>query len=439
MQQIALSIIKKLQAAGFVAYLAGGFVRDKLMKKQPDDFDIATSAKPSQIEKLMPKTISVGKEFGVIIAIVKGHSFEIATFRSDAGYSDGRRPDAVYYAKPANDAQRRDFTINGMFYDPTKKKVIDFVGGQKDLKKKIVRFIGDPNKRIKEDHLRLLRAIRFKNVLGFKYHPKAWLAVKKHAKLIRTVSGERIKQELDKILASPNRAKAILDLQKSGILAQILPEVIKMIGVAQPYQFHGRADVFKHTIKCVAQLPEEVSRELAWAALLHDLGKPATFRRADRIRFTRHVQKSVEISKKILKRLHFSRKESEKILWLVKYHHLLQSYDDMKLSTRRKWLLDPFFPDLLELAKADTEATPAIRWFKEYKKIKAAMGAAHKKFPKIPKLISGKEVMKWCKIEEGPMVGKILAKVKEAQLAGKLKTKTEARNYVKKIKVSNIR
>ncbi len=435
MQKTAVSIIKKLQTKGFVAYLAGGFVRDKLMKKKPDDFDIATSAKPNQIEKLMPKTISVGKEFGVIIAIVKGHQFEIATFRSDAGYSDGRRPDAVYYTKPAKDAQRRDFTINGMFYDPVKKKVIDYVNGDKDIKKKIVRFIGDPDKRIKEDHLRILRAIRFKNVLGFKYHPKTWQAVKNNAKLIKTVSKERIKQELDKILVSPNRAEAILDLQKSGILEYILPEVTKLVGVSQPYQIYRNIDAFNHTVQCLEFLPKDASKELVWAMLLHDIGKPATKTKTDRIRFNGHAEKSYEMANKVLKRLHFSKKESDRILWVIKYHLVLYNYDKMKLSTKRKWLLNPYFLDLLELSKADTEATPAIGKFKEYKKIKAAWKSAQKKFPKIPKLVSGKEVIKWCKIKEGPKVGKVLAKVKERQLAGKITTKTQARQYVKNLKL----
>ncbi|MBU1148744.1 CCA tRNA nucleotidyltransferase [Patescibacteria group bacterium] len=435
MKKTAIQIIKKLQSNGYTAYLAGGFVRDKLMGKKPDDFDIATSAQPAQIEKLLPKTISVGREFGVIIALEQGQQFEIATFRSDAGYSDGRRPDAVFYTNPQEDAKRRDFTINGMFYDPVSRKVIDLVDGQKDLQKKIVRFIGDPAKRIKEDHLRILRAVRFKNALGFKYDAQTKRAVRKNAQLIKTVSKERIKQELDKIWLSPNRAKSLVDLQKLGLLKHILPEVNDLVGLTQPYQIYKNLDVWQHTVQCLKNLPADCSTELVWAMLLHDIGKPPTKTRSDRIRFNGHAEKSYEMSQKILTRLHFSKKEADRILWSIKFHLVLYSYDLMKLSTKRKWLLNPYFLDLLELSKADTEATPAVRKFKEYKKIKIAWFQAKKQFPSIPKLISGREVMKLKKIKEGPPVGIILAKVKEAQLAGKIKTKKQAQEYVKKIKL----
>lgn len=242
----AIEIVTTLQKAGHKAYFAGGCVRDMILKVEPKDYDIATSARPEEIEALFEKTIPVGKSFGVIFTHLNGHNFEIATFRSDSGYSDGRRPDAVIFTHAEEDAKRRDFTINGLFYDPIADEIHDFVGGRNDIENKLIRFIGTPHERILEDHLRIIRAIRFKNTLGFGYHPDTYHAIKKHAQLADKVSWERVRDELNKIISCGQAAVAFEDFQDTGVLPYILPELEECKGVAQPAEYHHEGDVLTH-------------------------------------------------------------------------------------------------------------------------------------------------------------------------------------------------
>ncbi len=432
MKKTAISIVKTLKKAGHQAYFAGGSVRDMLMGKLPCDFDIVTSAKPEEIEKLLEKTIPIGKKFGVILAILNGHHFEVATFRSDASYSDGRRPDAVYFSNPKEDAIRRDFTINGIFYDPIKKEIIDYVSGQRDLKRKVIRFIGNPDERIKEDNLRIMRAVRFKNALNFKYEPKTKAAIKKNNNLILNVSWERIRDELNKILELRKRAEAFRDLSEMGVLKYILPEIETQKGVAQPHIFHQEGDVLSHSLKSIKSLPSNVNLTLIWATLLHDVGKPQTFKIAERIRFDGHVQKSTEIAKDVLKRLRFSKKEIEDIAWLIKNHMILTDIPKMRKAKRIRIFHDRRFGLLLELHKADALGTKPSN-LDLYKKIKK-MWQEELKRPLPPKsLLSGHEIMAKFKIKSGPEVGKLLKIVREAQLEGKIKNKKQAFNYLKRM------
>ncbi len=297
----AIDLVKTLHKAGFQAYFAGGCVRDMLMGNAPKDIDIVTDALPDELEELFEHTIPIGKQFGVIIVVQNGHHFEIATFRSDSGYSDGRRPDAVTFTTAENDAKRRDFTINGMFYDPIAEKYLDYINGLKDLKAKLIRFIGNADERIQEDHLRLLRAIRFRNQFDFQYEPDTYEAVKKYAPLIlEKVSKERIRDELNKMIMDKTLpSMAFEDMSHLGILELIIPELEKLRGCAQPMKFHKEGDVWTHTMAALDSLPPDASLLARWATLLHDIGKPDTFELKERIRFNSHASMGAKIAGKI--------------------------------------------------------------------------------------------------------------------------------------------
>ena len=285
----ALAIVRVLSRHGHIAYFAGGCVRDELMGKTPADFDIATSADPSAVEKLFPKTVPVGKQFGVILVIENDLTYEVATFRREGKYEDGRHPSSVEFTVPEEDARRRDFTVNGLFYDPLSGKILDFVDGQKDMELRVIRAIGDPRKRFEEDKLRILRAVRFAANLGYTVDADTWKAVCVMAPEIRQVSPERIREELVKILMRPNAARGFRLLHDSGLMQIILPEVAAMKGVQQPPAFHPEGDVFVHTEQLLSRL-QNPSMVLALSALFHDIGKPVTQNiRENKITFYEHA------------------------------------------------------------------------------------------------------------------------------------------------------
>ncbi len=432
MEQTAITIVKTLQKAGHKAYFAGGCVRDMLLKKEPKDIDIATSALPDEIEKIFAETYPVGKSFGVIHVVENGHTFEIATFRSDSGTSDGRRPDAVTFTHAADDAMRRDFTINGLFYDPIEKEIHDFVGGRDDLSNKLIRFIGDPHQRILEDHLRIIRAVRFKNTLNFGYHPDTYAALKKHAALADKVSWERVRDELNKIIMARSAPVAFEDMQDTGVLPYVLPELEACKGVAQPMQYHEEGDVWTHLMNSLATLPHDAGLLAHWAVIFHDIGKPETFKIAERIRFDEHSERSAEIAERILRRLKFSRPDIEHVSWVVKHHFMMMQLLDMPLGRQRHWFLDPRFPDLLLLFYADAAGTKPTN-LDLYNKVKTAYEECLKHFPALPKpLLSGEDVMQALSLKAGPQVGKILQELAEKQLAHELQTREEALQWLKK-------
>jgi poly(A) polymerase len=428
----SVKIIKQLKKAGHEAYWAGGCVRDMLLGIEPKDFDIVTSATPDEIEDILDHTIPVGKQFGVILAVKNKHHFEVATFRSDSGYSDGRRPDAVTFTTAKEDAKRRDFTINGMFYDPIKDKVIDYVGGQKDLDAKLIRFIGDPHKRILEDHLRVLRAIRFKNEYDFQYEPKTYNALSWHASIVvDRVSNERIAVELNKMLMSTPPSAAFNDMEDTGVLKIILPELQNLKGCAQPLKFHKEGDVWNHTMMAIDSLPETASLAVRWSTLLHDVGKPDTFKLKERIRFDKHVTKSSEIARKILNRFRFPKKMVNEIGWIIEHHMMMTPLTTMAEGRRRHWFLHPYFLNLMQLFKADIEGT-IPQDFSLYDKIYDLYRKSLKEMPKEPKpLLKGEDVMKELGIKPGEKVGQILDKLREKQLAKELKTKKQALKWLK--------
>jgi poly(A) polymerase len=443
MEKTAIEIIKKLQAKSFEAYFVGGCVRDILLGNKPSDFDIATSAKPNEIEKLFPRTIPVGKKFGVILAVVNEKQYEIATFRGEKEYKDARRPEKVYWTSAKEDAKRRDFTCNALFYDPITKKYLDFVDGRKDIKNKILRFIGDPEKRIQEDHLRILRAIRFKNVLGFKFEQKTKQALQKNSGLIISVSAERIRNELNKMLLDKSRYQSIQDLSDLGILKFILPEVEKCKGSEQPPQFHKEGDVFIHTILSLKSLPPRTKLSIAWATMLHDIGKPDTWKIREhpkfgkRITFYGHIKLSAILSEQICKRLKFSKKMSEKIVFLVREHLRHKDLLKMKEGRRSRFAQNIWFKDLMQVWKADGSASHLGKMgnidLSLYNDAKKVYEEEMKK-PKPPlSFLNGIEIMKMKKIKPGPKVGEISEKLVEAQFEGTVKNKKDAIEFVKKL------
>lgn len=367
----------------------------------------------------------------MILAVENDYTFEVATFRSDSGYSDGRRPDAVLFSNAKEDALRRDFTINALFYDTEKKKVLDFVNGQKDLEAKLINFVGNPDERIKEDHLRLIRAIRFKNAYKFQYHPQTYEAVCKYAHLIKKVSAERLGDELNKVLTGPgDKASAFEDMFDSGVLKHILPEITKMKGVAQPYKYHKEGDVFDHTMAALRALPKKVSSAVAWATLLHDIGKPDTFKVEERIRFDGHCSLSRDIARKILQRLRFSSRKIDHIAWLIEHHMLFVPLLKMPLGRQRHWLLRPWFPDLMQVSVADEKGSIPID-LSLHKKVQKLFEETKKRMPQAPpKIVSGDELMKKFKMEAGPEVGHLLELLYYAQLEERVKTKKEAWEFL---------
>lgn len=442
MRNTAVEIIKKIRQAGFEAYWAGGCVRDLLLGVEPKDYDIVTSAKPDEIKKLLKNTIEVGKAFGVMIVKVGKFHFEVATFRSEGEYKDRRRPDKVFWANAKEDAQRRDFTINGLFYDPIAKNVIDYVNGQVDLRSKVIKFIGNSDERIKEDHLRLLRAIRFKNTLGFKYDKRTYEALKNNSYLIESVSKERIKEELDKMFIDKNRADALKDVSETGLLKHVLPEIEKTKGIPQPDEFHKEGDVYIHTYYALKSLPIKSSVTLVWAVLLHDSGKPATLSfpktKTDRIRFNKHVKYSAGIASKVCRRLKFPNIERKLIVWLVKNHMILVDIPKMNVAKQRRWLMDKRFPWLLEVAKADAlgmEPTDLSIYQKNLKLYHDAKKLYQEELerPRFKSLITGADLIYNLKLNAGPQIGKLLKTIEDAQLEGKITSKQEALGFAKKL------
>ncbi len=447
MKATSIQIIEILKKAGHEAMWAGGCVRDMLLGIEPKDFDIVTSAKPDEIEDLLEKTIPIGKEYGVILAVQNGHNFEVATFRSDAGYSDGRRPDAVEFTNAKEDALRRDFTINGMFYDPIEDKIYDYVGGQKDLEDKLVRFIGEPEKRLKEDHLRILRAVRFKNAYDLQYHPETYQAIKKNVDLIKDISPERVGDELNKmILDSTSPSKSFQELYEIEALEMILPELCKLKGLAQPLKYHNEGDVWDHSMMALDMLTNEEaegnplpetppSLELKWATLLHDIGKFKTFSIDDeRIRYDHHSEVGAEIAADILKRLKLPKKSIDRVAWLIAHHMMVVPLFEMPDKRKRHWFLEPGFEELLEVYRADAMGIipQDLSAYEGLKQLYKHQIAELKLLP--DQLISGEEIMKTLKLEPGKEVGEILKKIRDLQLEGELKTHEDASAFVDKIK-----
>ncbi len=427
-RQVALAIVKKLRKAGHEAYFVGGCVRDEILKITPKDFDIATSARPKAVTKLFKRTVPVGAQFGVILVVEQGEAFEVATFRSDGEYLDSRRPKEVHFSSAKEDVLRRDFTINGLLYDPVKDQVLDYVGGIDDIHAGLLRTIGDPSQRFTEDKLRLIRAIRFACRFNFKIDPATFSAIKKLSGQIHKVSAERIRDELIKILCGNNVPRALDMLLESGLLQEILPEVCTMLGVQQPPEFHPEGDVYVHT-KMLFDFLKNPSTVLAFGALLHDVGKPATFRIAERIRFDGHPEVGVEMADKILRRLRFPNDERNKIMTLVATHMKFKDVRQMRQNRLKRFLQSEVFSEELAMHRADCLASHGMLDNWEFCKKKLEEFGEEEIRPK--PLITGHDLIKRG-YKPGPLFKKILTAVEDAQLNNKIKNKTAALALVKK-------
>jgi poly(A) polymerase len=439
--EAAAAIALRLREAGHAAYFAGGCVRDMLLGIVPKDYDVATSATPEQVVALFAKTFTVGAHFGVVL-VVKGEvATEVATFRSDGAYTDGRRPDAVRFAiDPKVDVLRRDFTINGMLLDPVvyaetgdaAKATLDYVGGRNDLSAGVVRAIGDANLRFAEDKLRMLRAVRFAARFGFQIEAQTFAAMRAHAKDIHAVSCERIREELTRMLTEGAARRAFELLDDAGLLREVLPEIVKMHGVQQPPQFHPEGDVWVHTMMLLAQLPAGCSATLAWAALLHDVGKPATFTPPsgpnDRIRFNGHMEVGVRITEAICDRLRFSNEETAQISSLVKNHMRFGDVREMKESTLKRFLRLQDFPEHLELHRMDCMAAHGDLSLYEFAR------AAYERHPEAEVrpvlLLTGSDLIA-AGYRPGEKFKEMLAFAEDAQLEGRVHTTAEAMKLVR--------
>ena len=447
----AISIVRMLRERGHQAYLVGGCVRDMVLGREPADYDVTTDATPDQVMRIFPETYAVGAQFGVVLvppgspdarelrpavdatSVPTDHSkadvVEVATFRSDIGYSDGRHPDRVQFSTdPREDVERRDFTINGLLLDPIKGEILDFVGGRQDLKAGIIRTIGSPEQRFEEDKLRMLRAVRFAARFEYTIDPATFAAMQKLAGNIHQVSRERVRDELSKMLIEGHARRAFLLLDESGLLQQVLPEISAMKGVEQPPQFHPEGDVFVHTLLLLEKLPRPSPMTLAWGALLHDVGKPATFRVADRIRFDGHVEVGVKMAEQICRRFRFSNHDTEQILALVKNHMRFGDVQRMKESTLKKFMRLPQFEEHLELHRLDCQSSHGDLTSYEFtrEKLVSTPEASMRPAP----LVTGNDLINAGYVP-GPRFKEILAAVEDSQLEGQLQNKEQALAFVR--------
>lgn len=428
---VAVAIVRKLQAHGHVAYFAGGCVRDALRKVPPKDIDIATDADPAEVQRLFRKTIPVGVQFGVVRVLEGDTEFEVATFRSDGVYLDGRHPSAVQFATPEQDALRRDFTVNGMFYDPLRERVIDYVNGREDLAGRLIRAIGAPAERFEEDRLRMLRAIRFASTLEFEIEPGTWSAICSVAIEILSVSPERIREELVKVLGHPNRLRGFDLLDRSGLLAMILPEVEALKGCDQPERFHPEGDVFVHTRLMLSLLPPDASGVEALAVLLHDIGKPRTrtFDAVDdRIRFNGHDRVGAGMAEEVMTRLRFPRNEIDAVVDAVRNHMVFKDVQQMRPAKLRRFMARPNFGIELELHRVDCAGSHGDLENYQFLVDKAAEFANEPLIP--PPLVRGDDLIAMG-LKQGPRIGELLEAVQTAQLDGEIKTRDEAIQLLK--------
>jgi tRNA nucleotidyltransferase/poly(A) polymerase len=430
MEKTARDVAARLRERGHLAYFAGGCVRDIVRGETPKDFDIATDANPEAVQKLFPHTYAVGAHFGVILVVENGFQFEVATFRADDVYVDGRRPSAVHFSSPEEDARRRDFTINGMFYDPVAEKVIDFVGGRADIQAKLVRAIGDPGQRFAEDRLRMLRAVRFATVLDYKIDRETWDALLANVVSINEISAERIREELVRMLLSSNRTRGWDLLDSSGLMRAILPEIDAMKGCAQPEQFHPEGDVFEHTRLMLQFLPEKVSVPLVFGVLLHDVAKPrtATVDNTGRIRFNEHDRIGAEMTEEIMRRLRFSGAEIDATVEMVRQHMVFKDVPKMRMAKLKRFMARPTFDDELELHRVDCQGSHRMLDNYEFLLRKREEFANEPIIP--PPLVRGDDLIA-LGLKPSPKFGEILEAVETRQLEGTLRTREEALEWVK--------
>ena len=427
----ATGLAKRLAGAGFQAFWVGGCVRDVRLGQAPSDYDIATDATPEEVEQLFRKTIPVGKQFGVIMVLEAGHEYQVATFRAEGDYTDGRRPGSVRFTDAREDALRRDFTINGLFYDPLVDELHDWVGGQADLDARRIRTIGDPAKRFGEDRLRLLRAVRFAAQLGFAIEPETFAAVQQHAAAIRDVSAERIRDELLKLFRPPHAARGLDLLHESRLLPEVLPELAATIGCEQPPEYHPEGDVFTHIRLMLSHLPDDAGTTLIWSVLMHDIAKPVTQSRDEgRIRFLGHEKTGASMTLEIMNRLRFPKAGSAAVKTCVRHHMQLKDAQQMRRATLRKLFLRPTLPVELALHRLDSLASTGR--LENYEFLEAKF-AEFQNQPELQKpLVDGADLIALGQAP-GAKLGKLLSDIRNRQLAGELTTREQALAWVREV------
>ncbi len=431
-REMANSICDTLRGSGYQALLVGGCVRDLLLGREPADYDVTTDATPEQVIALFPESVPVGAQFGVILIPRDGLKVEVATFRSDVGYSDGRHPDSVVYSRtPQEDVQRRDFTINGLLMRHDSGEVLDYVGGQADLKTKVIRAIGEPDRRFSEDKLRMMRAVRFAARFGFEIETETFRAIRRHVGDIHQVSPERLRDELTKMLTEGAARRAFELLDETWLLQQVLPEIGAMKGVEQPVQFHPEGDVWIHTLMMLEGLPADASPALAWGVLLHDVGKPPTFQSAaetgDRIRFNNHVEVGVRMAEAICERLRFSNEDTEQILALVDNHMKFGAVEEMRASTLKKFVRLPHFEEHMALHRLD--CLSSHRQLESYEFVQQFLAVTPPEQVRPERLLTGDDLQAMG-FRPGPLFSQILRALEDAQLEGQIRTREEAERYV---------
>ena len=425
----ARSIVERLRAKGFEALYAGGCVRDRLLGLTPHDYDVATNARPEQVEALFPRTVPVGVQFGVIIVLEQGAEIQVATFRGDGTYHDGRHPESVRYTDAEGDSRRRDFTVNGLFLDPIEERILDFVEGRRDLESRLLRAIGDPSERFAEDKLRLLRAVRFATTLGFEIDPDTWREILVWSPEIHAVSAERIREELVKILLSPNRLRGFDLLDESGLLRQVLPEMEALKGCDQPPEFHPEGDVFVHTRLMLSMLAPDASLPLVLSVLFHDIGKPATrvVDETGRIRFNGHEGVSAGMTLRLLQRLRFPNEVIDAVIPAVRLHMSFKDVPNMRVATLKRMMARPTFEEELELHRVDCLASHGML---DNHAMLIAKREEFGRAPLIPEpLITGHDLIA-LGMKPGPEFAEMLMSVQTRQMEGTLNTRDEALAWI---------
>ena len=433
-REMANSICETLRHNGFQALLVGGCVRDVLLGREPADYDVTTDATPDRVTALFPESVAVGAQFGVILIPRDGLKVEVATFRSDVGYSNGRHPDSVHFSKtPQEDVQRRDFTINGLLMRHDSGEVLDFVGGQADLAARVIRAIGEPERRFAEDKLRMMRAVRFAARFEFEIETATFRAIRRHVADVHQVSPERLREEVTKLLTEGSARRAFELLDETWLLQQVLPEISAMKGVEQPAQFHPEGDVWIHTRLMLEGLPKGASATLAWGVLLHDVGKPPTFQSAsetgDRIRFNNHVSVGVRMAEAICKRLRFSNEDTEQILALVDNHMKFGAVAEMRASTLKKFVRLPRFEEHQALHRLD--CLSSHRQLDSYEFVQRFLEATPPEQVRPQRLVTGDDLQAMG-FQPGPVFARILQALEDAQLEGEINTRQEAQEFVLK-------
>jgi poly(A) polymerase len=432
---LATDICRKLEGCGFKAYLVGGCVRDLLLGREPEDYDVATDAHPARVQELFPSSVDVGARFGVILVVENGSQVEVATFRSDVGYSDGRHPDRVEYSNsPDEDVRRRDFTINGLMMDVETQQILDFVGGRDDLREGIIRAIGTPGLRFREDRLRMVRAVRFAARFNYVIEAETFQAIFAAAPHITAVSAERLRDEITKLLTEGAARRAFELLDESGLLKACLPEIAAMKGVAQPPEFHPEGDVWIHTLLMLERLPAGSSATLAWAVLLHDVGKPPTFKSAretgDRIRFDGHAEIGARMAVAICRRLRFSVDDIEQIEALVANHLRFKDVFQMRPATLKRFVRLPRFEEEhLPLHRLDCLASHGN--LDAYEFVRSFLRDTPPEEVRPSRLLTGED-LKAMGFRPGPLFREILQAVEEGQLEGRLMKREDALDFVRR-------